>query len=147
MHEFFDDDDQPCTADKAFTVVVTREAEWDHETRVRALRYQEHEDGLCKCGCNQPMDEAHNPEAVYLIDTYKCTAGRALEVEKRRRREEAEEQKLGDGWDDGLHFYARKPTERDFAAAKNKPQVKATTDAPKTKLERIRARGRTTGVN
>lgn len=132
----------------AWMVVETREAEWDHETRVRALRYQQHEDGICKCGCNQPMDEAHAPDAVYFVDTYRCQAGRALDIERRRRTEEAKELNLGDEWDDGLHWYARQPTERDFAAAKNKPKPKpADHQEPKTKLEKIRARGRTTGVS
>lgn len=140
VHEFFDAEDQPCTADQATTVVVTREAEWDHATRVRALEFQKVEDGKCSCGCGQPMDEAHNEDTVYLVDTYKCQAGRALDMVRRQRREDAKKEGLPDGWDDGLHFYARKATAKDFAKKGMAPPVPTPAGPRQTKLERIRTR-------
>lgn len=106
MHEFFDADGQPCRASHAFTVVVTREPEWDEESRGRAVRLAEYEASLCPCGCGLPAAKAQAPGAGFTVHEGTCRARMAIEQEKRRVQAEATKNKLGTGWDDGRFYYA-----------------------------------------
>lgn len=36
-------------------------------------------DQICRCGCGQYIDEAHNPASKYTVDVVTCQAGAALE--------------------------------------------------------------------
>lgn len=93
------------------TTVITREAEWDEETRGRVLRLAEYERSLCLCGCGLPTAVAHDPKAVIGVGKYVCMAQRAVDVKKRK--DQAEHQgkddkvrRDGSRWDDGLNYYA-----------------------------------------
>lgn len=91
-------------------MLVTRESEWDDSARDRALALADYEDGLCRCGCGQPMEQAHTPEQAYRVHSYTCQAGRALDIQRRAARDAAKKanggEEVPEGWDDGLHFYA-----------------------------------------
>lgn len=100
MHEHFD-----AAGEKTGHTVVTRESEWDDESRGRALRLIEYEDSLCKCGCNLPIAVAHKRQA-FKVDHFTCYAGRAIEMKRRMDRKEHEKD---DGWADGKHYYAVVP--------------------------------------
>jgi hypothetical protein len=106
VHEHFD-----AAGNLTGTTVITREAEWDDETRGRVLRLAEYERSLCACGCGYPIDVAHDPKAVIGVGSYTCMAQRAVEVKKRQ--DEAEHKgkddkprRDGSRWNDGLHYYA-----------------------------------------
>lgn len=81
---------------------------------------------MCTCGCNLPIEVAHDPEQAFKVDTFKCAAGRAI---ARRRREVEEQHKndADDSWADGVFFYAE-PVEVDTAAP-----------PPTSRLEAIKA--------
>jgi hypothetical protein len=102
VHEHFDAD-----GNLTGTTVVTREPEWDDQSRGRALRLAEYEDGMCGCGCNQPVSVAYDKTQVFVVDKFTCYAGRAMEQVKRTQSEAAEQQKLPPGHDDGVHMYVR----------------------------------------
>ncbi len=88
--------------------VVTRESEWDDESRGRALRLQEFEDSICRCGCGLPMAEAHKPQP-FKVDSYIDYADRAIKGAERAARTKAEKEaggKLPEDWGDGRRFYA-----------------------------------------
>jgi hypothetical protein len=97
--------------------VITRESEWDDETRARALALYEYENSLCACGCNRPATESREP-TPYVIHEAKCYAGRALEQHRRTQREKHEN--APDGWDDGVHYFAVPATAAEVEAATNK---------------------------
>lgn len=86
---------------------MTREPEWDDETRGRVLRLQEHDESFCTCGCNLPIEVAYDPDRVLVVDDFKCFAGRALDMVRRQRAEDAKKNNLPDGWDAGVHLYVR----------------------------------------
>lgn len=116
--------------------VITRETEWDDETRQRALDLAEHENSLCSCGCGRPAAETFRPNQVYAVKTARCAAGRAIDL---TRRQMSEANKENPGWDDGLHFYA----EHDEAASAKVTADQATLAAEKTETKRRRTtRGR-----
>lgn len=80
--------------------------------RARAMRLQEHEDSICKCGCGLPMAEAHKAQPI-KVEKFTDYAARAIEAEKRRDRLKAEKEfgkdKIPDGHFDGVHYYAVLP--------------------------------------
>lgn len=83
MHRYFAEDGKtPCRAADAFYTVVTREPEWDDDSRGRALRLAEYEAGLCPCGCGLPADVARS-KVPMVVDTFTCYASRALDAQKR----------------------------------------------------------------
>lgn len=84
---------------------MTREPEWDDDTRGRALRLAEYEDNLCGCGCGQPVGIAFDKARVFKVDKATCYAGRALERVRDKDRADAKEAKRPDGWDAGLHYF------------------------------------------
>lgn len=96
-------------------MVVTREPEWDEHTRARTRALYDAEQGICRCGCGQPMELAHSndPANQWYVDTYTCQAGRAIDMKRRQMQEGAENRNAPMGWDDGLHFYARPATDED----------------------------------
>lgn len=107
MHEHFDADGNPCIAAYAAYTVVTREPEWDEESRGRALRLAEWERSLCPCGCGHPVDVVHDESTVVGVASYVCMAQRAVEV--KRRKDEAEhknDKPKADGarWNDGRNY-------------------------------------------
>lgn len=101
MHEHYDAEGK-----LTGTTVITRESEWDDETRDRVLLLAGYEDTLCRCGCGLPIDVAH-AERPFIVDKVICQAGRALEQTRRQDREDAEKAKKPDGWSDGLHYYVQ----------------------------------------
>lgn len=129
-----------CAQADAYYVIVEREPEWDEPSRARAMALLEYEEGTCPCGCGQQMSVSHRPDTVFLVDTWKCTAGAAIEQQRRKAEAAAKESGKGDGWDDGMHFYARPATQRELAA--DPRSVKATQAG--SRLERIRSRPRRT---
>ncbi len=141
MHTFFDVNDRPCTQAEAHMVVVARESEWDASSRARALTLGEYEDGACPCGCGQQMSVSHEPGTVYFVDTWKCAAGAAIEKQRRADEAAARESGKGEGWDDGVHYYARVPTQRELAAD---PRTARLAKNAGTRLEQIRSRPRRT---
>lgn len=111
MHEHFDAD-----GNLTGTTVITRESEWDDETRERVLALAAHEDLICRCGCGLPMSQSHQ-KSPFLVDTYTCYAGRAV---ARRKREDEEKAKADpnsfpEGWSDGVHYFV-KPHKEDSRA-------------------------------
>lgn len=92
------------------TITVHRESVWDDIAREQAVGLFEYDEGICSCGCGLPRSEAHVDQA-FIVDTEKCFAARAVEQVKRKNREDAERRKLPEGWDDGLHYFARVMTE------------------------------------
>lgn len=98
--------------------VITRETEWDDETRGRALGLAQYESHLCGCGCGRPIEETAKPDQAYLVHQYTCMADKA--IQKVRRQDRAKHEKAPEGWDDGLHYYAQ-PTD---VSDKKKPGVR-----------------------
>jgi hypothetical protein len=86
------------------------------------------------------MAEAHDPAQPYIVDTWTCQAGRATALVRRAKEKQAEDRNAKEGWDDGMHFYARKPTAEELAATP--PTRKPKGDASVTKLDQVRQRGR-----
>lgn len=111
MHEYFDADGNPCRAADAYTTVVTRESEWDDQTRDRVLDHAAYKAGICGCGCGLPVAQAHAGKPMD-VHTFTCDAGRALAQKRRMDAEEAKEMGKPDGWNDGLHYYVI-PTPQD----------------------------------
>lgn len=87
------------------TTIVTREAAWDDEQRAAALALAEYKSTLCSCGCGQPAAQSYGGKQAYRVDTFTCSAGRAIEQVRRQKQEAAERDKRPAGWDDGLHYY------------------------------------------
>lgn len=89
--------------------IITREAEWDDESRGRALRLGEHEAGMCPCGCGLQMAVAHS-DAPIRVEKFVCRARRAMAIVERNERNENKDakpdRKTGALWDDGLNYYA-----------------------------------------
>jgi hypothetical protein len=105
VHEHFDADGV-----LTGTTVVTRESAWDDTTRQRAIDLYRYENDLCRCGCGRPASESYNPQAVYKVDHFVCSAGRAIEQVRRRDQEQAKKDKKPEGWNDGRHYYAEPVT-------------------------------------
>lgn len=88
------------------TTVVTRESPWDETSRQRAMALHAYESGLCKCGCGRPAAESYDSKQVYRVDSFTCTAGRAIEIVRRQEAEQAKKENRPDDWNAGLHYYA-----------------------------------------
>lgn len=101
---------------EAWSVVVTRESEWDETTRGRAIALIQAEADLCKCGCGLPMSIAHDPTQAFLVDTWVCYAGRA-KTRKERDWKKANSDDKGNLRDpsieDGLHHFVTPATRED----------------------------------
>ena len=104
------------------TTTVVRESVWDDIAREQALGLVAWDEGLCTCGCGLPREEAHKAQ-VFMIDTETCYAAKAVESFKRTKREDAKRRDLPEGWDDGVHYFARLMTE-DEAQKHNRPARK-----------------------
>lgn len=52
------------------------------------------------------MSEAHSKHP-FVVETFTCYAGRAMDIKRRMDRDDADATKKPDGWDDGLHYYVR----------------------------------------
>lgn len=102
MHEHFDSD-----GNLTGRTVITREAEWDEESRGRALRLAEYEASLCK-HCGQPAHIAHQPGQPIKVDTFVCPPSRAIEIQRRKDEADHKGERGRDGgrWNDGRHYYA-----------------------------------------
>lgn len=101
VHEHFDSDGK-----RTGHTIVTRESEWDDETRARVLALAEHDAETCGCGCGLPISVAYKKQP-FVVDTFTCFAGRALKQARRQADAKAKTEKRPDGWDDGLHYYVR----------------------------------------
>lgn len=102
VHEHYDAD-----GNLTGTTVVRREPDWTDEDRGRALRLAEYENGICGCGCQQPIRKAYDKQQAFIVKHTVCQAGRAMDQVKRRDREDAEARKLPAGWDDGRHYFVQ----------------------------------------
>lgn len=113
VHETYTLDPDNPDGDGVLTgyVVVTRESEWDDNTRARALALIEYEDSLCRCGCGLPRREAHRKQP-FMVHTYTCYAQKAAESKRRADHDAAKDTKEP-GWDDGLHYVAVPAKESD----------------------------------
>lgn len=107
MHEHFDVDGNPTG-----TTVITRETEWDDDTRARVLEATAYEDMLCRCGCGLPIDQAHVKQPFLVHDSI-CYASRALETKRRADAEAAKKAGKPDGWDDGLMYFVTLPEDQE----------------------------------
>lgn len=65
-----------------------------------------YEDTLCRCGCGLPAEVAHS-KGAFVVDTFTCYAGRAIEAKRRMDRDAAKADKKPEGWADGLHYWVR----------------------------------------
>lgn len=83
--------------------VITRESEWDDETRARVIELAKYRNNLCGCGCGRPAEETLDDTTFYRVHKTTCQAGRAIE---RIRRQDREAHEKDDGWDDGVHYFA-----------------------------------------
>lgn len=101
--------------------IVTRESEWDDDTRDRALGLAEYQNSLCGCGCGRPAAETIDGKTLYRVHNVVCEAGRAME---RVRRDERKKHEKDPSWDDGRHFFV-------VPADPNDPEVKAAANRPK----------------
>jgi len=70
---------------------------------MEALRQYE-EELLCPCGCGQLMEESHDPESAWAVDTFKCMARRAREAVEAKDREKHKDNPSAL---DGMFWYAR----------------------------------------
>lgn len=98
--------------------VITRESPWDDAMRQAAYALWRHENPVrCPCGCGQPAELTLNPDSVWKVDTYQCTATKAKLIV------EAEYDAKWEGKDKPLavHHYVI-PVDPD-EAAKNRPQT------------------------
>lgn len=102
-HYVLEDPEDPRSGRLTGYTVITRESEWDDDTRERALALASYDNGLCGCGCGRPAEETLNDESFYRVHQITCQAGRAIE---RIRRRDYEKNKDTEGWDDGLHYVA-----------------------------------------
>lgn len=88
-------------------VVVTRESEWDDNTRARALGWVQYEESICNCGCGLPRAVAHSKQQAALgfrVHEFTCYAQKS--IERHRRSQRVAHKDAPDGWDDALHYYA-----------------------------------------
>jgi hypothetical protein len=102
---------------QAWTTVVTREPEWDDDSRDRVLSLAAHDGEMCPDGCGLPVHESTGP-GPFLIDKYVCNATKARERKKRLDEEEATAQakregrdKPPEGWNTGVTYYIRESVE------------------------------------
>lgn len=105
----------PTTGVLTGITVITRESEWDDDTRERALALYEYENSMCGCGCGRPASETRE-KTPYVIHEATCYAGRALDQHRRTERERHKDST--EGWDDGKHYYAVPASPDEVAAAK-----------------------------
>lgn len=105
IHEHFD-----AEGVKTGHTVITREPEWDDESRGRALRLAEFEAGLCPCGCGLQMSVSHDKTAVMRVESFTCVARRAITIHERNERDKHKDakpdRKTGALWNDGVNYYA-----------------------------------------
>lgn len=102
------------------TTTVVRESPWDDIARGQAYGLFDWDEGICSCGCGLPRAEAHEAQ-IFMVETETCYAAKAVETFKRKKREDAERRDLPEGWDDGVHHFARVMTE-DEAQKVNRPR-------------------------
>jgi hypothetical protein len=107
VHEHFtlDTPGEPASGVLTGYTVITRESEWDDETRDRVLGLTEYENGLCGCGCGRPLAESMDNKTFYRVHKVTCYAARAVERIRRHDAAEAEKHEDAEGWDDGVHYY------------------------------------------
>ena len=98
------------------TITVRRESVWDDIARGQALAMALWDEGICSCGCGLPREVAHTSQPM-VVDEEVCYAAKAVEMHKRRKREDAKRRDLPEGWDDGVHYFARPLTEEEVAKA------------------------------
>lgn len=67
---------------------MTRDPEWDEDSRNWELAYTDYLNNRCHCGAQ--VDEAHDPTSVWLVDHTVCQRCRALESVQRAKAEEDE---------------------------------------------------------
>ena len=107
-------------------MVVTREPEFDRLSQAKILAALELRDELCPCGCGQPMDAAHDPQTVAVVEKFTCAYRRAIEQVERadRKKHENNPEKL-----DGVFWYARP---HDPELDRGKPAAKQPTEPNRT---------------
>ncbi len=113
MHEHFDAEGR-----RTGHTVITRESEWDEETRARALTLAEFENNQCPCGCGQSIAVATDERRAFRVQTFKCLARRAIKQHERAEADKAEQTKRPKGWDDGITYYIDESFVRDVKKAK-----------------------------
>jgi hypothetical protein len=98
---------------EAWTTVVTREPEWDDETRDRVLSLAAYEGTMCPDGCGLTIEESMGP-GPFLIDTFVCNATKARERKKREDEDEAHAKAKREGkdnpppgWNTGVNYFIR----------------------------------------
>jgi hypothetical protein len=122
------------------TTVVTRESPWDDASRGRALRLDEYESSICGCGCNLPVDVAHDPTRVFMVEDGVCYAGRALD-QVRDERAAARANTQGAAPGHGVFNYVRPHDPRrdpPVPEPKSKPKSKPTTPDGVSNVDQVR---------
>ena len=115
--------------------MVTREPEWDDDTRDQASGFTEYQSGICGCGCGLPAVEAHDSQRAFEVHTTTCYARRALD--KVRRDSEAAHKNDTEGiWSSGLFFYAQ--TGAVIATSDQSAPIQAPGTPRMSRIERIR---------
>ena len=122
--------------------VIHTEAEWNDEQRQLAMRLYEHELTICNCGCGLPVDVAHDPEQIFIVDEDTCHARRAIEKVRREKHDAAVRAKKGEGWDAGLKLHARPVTLEEAKAHLAAQEEKRLTGEAGPKLAAAREAGR-----
>jgi hypothetical protein len=93
----------------AWYTVVTREPEWDEESRARALRLREYENGLCPRH-GVPRSVCRDPEVQWVVHEdvdYAERQEKGFERLKAAPHENEKPDRAGRLWDDGRRFWAR----------------------------------------
>lgn len=90
IHEYRDAEGNPCAMADAWTTVVTREPEWDDESRDLVLDLREH-DRLIHPGCGNHMSLSMDKDVIRYVGHFKpvCEDCRAIEIERERWHAEA----------------------------------------------------------
>ena len=84
---------------------MTREPEWDDDTRDQAFEFTDYLASICGCGCGLPVAESHDPHRAFKIHTVTCYARRA--IDKVQRDQDQEHKNDTDGvWASGKFLYA-----------------------------------------
>jgi hypothetical protein len=104
VHETYtvNPDDPDAEAVLTGYVVVTRESEWDENSRARALGLVDYEESLDRVS-GLPRAEAYRKQP-FMVHTVTNYAEKAVQAQKRKDREA--HKKDADGWDDGLNYVA-----------------------------------------
>jgi|GEM_PF-6363218 len=84
IHEYRDADGEPCAMADAWTTVVTREPEWDDESRDLVLDLREH-DQMIHHGCGNHMSVSMDSNLSRVVNHHRlvCQDCRAIDLARK----------------------------------------------------------------